>query len=678
MREVSARAEIITKRTYCRPTGEYTFEEWVDVVDRVIGHQRWLWERALTHQVLPGMMLKEVTEDMEEWVLLNAEQEEELSTLREVMLVRKGLPSGRTLWLGGTDISKTRESCMFNCSSSSIETVYDIVDNFWLLLQGCGIGGRPIVGALSGFRTPILEVEVIRSTRKDKGREDNEETYHNGVWTISVGDSAEAWAKSIGKLMAGKHKAHKLVLDFSEIRPAGNRLKGYGWVSSGDASISEAYPAISEIMNRRAGNLLSKIDIVEIMNHLGTVLSSRRSAEIMLVDFASDEWEEFATMKSNCFEEGFRHKQQSNNSLVFNHKPSRQELTNLFDMIIDSGGSEPGFINGQTAKQRAPWFNGVNPCGEILLPNKGFCNLVEIDVGKFKGDTANLHKVAVLLARANYRQTVVDLRDGILQEAWHLNNEFLRLCGVGATGIAKRDDMTEYEWKNLNKSANFGARTMAKELGLQYPKNVTTVKPSGTLGKIMDTSEGIHRPEARYLFNWVNFSVHDEKVERLKASGYKTLENPADSTGILVCLPVEFDNITFGKKEVTRKDGTIEVLEVNTETALVQLARYKKLQVNYCDQNVSNTIYYKPEERDDIVDWILTNWDIYVGLSFLFKNDPTVSAKDLGYDYLPQEYVTKEAYHAYVDILKEVDWEDTGYASDFEDDCGAIGFCPMK
>jgi len=56
-----------------------------------------------------------------------------------------------------------------------------------------------------------------------------------------------------------------------------------------------------------------------------------------------------------------------------------------------------------------------------------------------------------------------------------LNNEFLRLCGVGLTGIAARDDMTEYDWKNLNKSANFGARTMAKELGLEYPKNVTTV-----------------------------------------------------------------------------------------------------------------------------------------------------------------------------------------------------------
>ena len=163
------------------------------------------------------------------------------------------------------------------------------------------------------------------------------------------------------------------------------------------------------------------------MNHLGTVLSSRRSAEIMLVDYKSDEWREFATMKRKCYDEGFTHRQQSNNSLIFNQMPTRDELIELFDMMINAGGSEPGFINGQTAKQRAPWFNAVNPCGEILLPNKGFCNLVEIDVGKFKGDSAYLHKVAVLIARANYRQTCVDLRDGILQEGWHLNNEFFLL-----------------------------------------------------------------------------------------------------------------------------------------------------------------------------------------------------------------------------------------------------------
>jgi len=678
----SARAEIITRRTYCRPLNDEgtEFETWEEVIDRVVSHQKWLWERALTQQVLTGVPLHDITEDLNEWIYLDNDQLDELEELRKLMLDRKVLPSGRTLWLGGTEISRRRESSMFNCSHVTLETVYDIVDAFWLLLQGCGVGGTPKAGTLTGFRKPIPEIEIVRSTKKfgEKGRDNNEETFINGVWTISVGDSAEAWAKSIGKLLAGKYKANKLVLDLSEIRGAGQRLKGYGWISSGDESISKAYPAIVQILNKRAGSLLRKVDIVEILNWLGTVLSSRRSAEIMLMDYGDDEWIEFAKFKEKCYEDGYKHRQQSNNSLVFWQKPTRKELDSIFDMMIANGGSEPGFYNGETARKRAPWFAGTNPCGEILLGNKSFCNLAEIDVGKFKGDSSGLYRAAILIARANYRQTVVDFRDGILQESWHLNNEFLRLCGVGVTGIAMRDDMTEYDWKSLKYSIVTAARGMAKELGLEHPKNVTTVKPSGTLGKIMDTTEGVHKAEGRYLFNWVNFSKHDPLIDKLLNANYIALENPTDSTGMLVCLPVKFDSVHFDTINVTRKDGSNETLEVNLESALSQLERYKKIQTYYCDQNVSNTIYYKPEEKGVIVDWLLENWDTYVGVSFLFKNDPTMSAKDLGYNYLPQEYVTKKRFYEYYNQLKEVDFSNTDYEEEIDDGGCATGACPIK
>lgn len=683
MTQVSARAEIITRRTYCRPLNNEgtVFETWDDVINRVIDHQRWLWERALTHLLFPDMPLHDITDNFVEWVTLNEKQELELEELRQLMLERKALPSGRTLWLGGTDIAKTREASMFNCSHVSTETIYDVVDGFWLLLQGCGVGFTPVVGTLNGFRKPVESIQVVPSRKvlgDPKGREYNEESVINGVWHISIGDSAEAWAKAVGKILANKVKAKALVLDFSEIRAAGQRLKGYGWISSGDGPFSKALPQIAEIMNRRAGSLLRKLDILEIMNLLGTVLSSRRSAEIALLDYKSDEWKEFAKFKERCYEDGFKHRQQSNNSLVFNQKPSLQELTEVFDMMIAAGGSEPGFYNGETAKRRAPWFKGTNPCGEILLANKSFCNLSEIDVSKFYGDSAGLHKAVTLISRANYRQTIVDLRDGILQEAWHKNNEFLRLCGVGVTGIAGRDDMTDYEWKNLKYGAVVGARNMAAELQLEWPKNVTTVKPSGTLGKIMDCEEGIHKAEGKYLFNWVNFSNHDPIVQKLKDSNYNYMINPSDPTGTIVCLPVKFENTDFDKKEVVRKDGTVDVLEVNLESAITQLERYKKIQVNYCDQNVSNTIYYKPEEKEDIVQWLMANWEIYVGVSFLFKNDPTVSAKDLGFNYLPQEYVTKETFEEYEKQILPIDWEGTDFDEEFEDDGCATGVCPVK
>lgn len=465
MYQPSTRAAVITRRTYNRPkNAEGTvFETWKETVARVIDHQAWLWERAKGSELVD----KEFAE---------------LYELEELMLDRKVSMSGRTLWLGGTDISKYREASQFNCSYTNIETVYDVVDSLWLLLQGCGLGVRPIIGTLNGFANPIEDIQVVPSTRTSKGGlEYNEEFWDptTGVWRIKVGDSAEAWAKSIGKLLAGKYPARTLILDFSELRPAGERLKGYGWISSGYHAIAKAYVAIARILSSKADSLLSRIDIMDIINWLGTILSSRRSAEIVIFEYGQPEWEEFAIAKKDWWLHDNAHRTQSNNSLLFREKPTIQELRKIFQIMEEAGGSEPGFINGQEALRRAPWFAGCNPCVEILLGSKSFCNLTEIDIGKFKKNASGLHRAAYLAARANYRQTCVNLKDGILQEAWHLNNAFLRLCGVGLTGIAKRPDMTGYDYQYLARTATSAATGMADELGLPHPKNVTTVKPSG-------------------------------------------------------------------------------------------------------------------------------------------------------------------------------------------------------
>jgi adenosylcobalamin-dependent ribonucleoside-triphosphate reductase len=652
----SLRSQLLMRRTYNRPLDDKgtVFETFAQTINRVIGHQQWLWERAQQRE-------------------LDTQQLMELEELRYLMLDRKVLMSGRTLWLGGTDVAKRREASQFNCSFTHVETVYDVVDVLWLLMQGCGVGFRPIVGQLTGFQEPIRELEVIRSTRTDKdGDQNNTETFKDGVWTITIGDSAEAWSKSIGKLMSHKYPARKLVLDFSQIRPAGERLKGYGWISSGDASIAKAYEAIFQILNRRSGSLLSRIDILDVVNWLGTVLSSRRSAEIALFEYGEDEWEEFAVAKKDWFKHNVQ-RGQSNNSLLFNHKPSKDNIAEIFKLMVAAGGSEPGFINGVSARKRAPWFKGANPCVEILLGNKSFCNLTETDVGKFKGDSAGLRRAIYIASRANYRQTCVNLMDGILQEAWHLNNEFLRLCGVGLTGIVRRPDLGGYEYEELKRTATSGAYSMADELRLPRPKNVTTVKPSGTLSKIMDTTEGVHKPLGKYIFNNVNFGKHDPLVPLCRAAGYKVIDNPTDPSAVLITFPVAWDEVPFDKFE---KDGL--VLEVNLESAITQLERYKMLMQNWCQQNVSATISYSVEEVDEIVDWLYDNWDVYVGVSFLFRADPTKSAKDLGYLYLPQEVVTKKAYDEYAAVLQPIELDKSNdIDAVLEDDC-TTGACPIR
>lgn len=653
---VSTRAQIITRRTYNRPLNEEgtEFETWAQTVSRVIDHQEWLWSRAVG-----GRELLDV-------------EYAELYDLERLMLDRKISMSGRTLWLGGTTVAKTREASQFNCSFTEVETAYDVVDCLWLLLQGCGVGFKPVIGTLNGFSRPIQNIETIRSVRTEKGGKPyNEEFWdeETRTWTIKIGDSAEAWAKSIGKLLAGKYPARTLVLDFSELRPAGERLKGYGWISSGDTAISKAYLAIANILNGRADSLLTRMDILDIVNWLGTILSSRRSAEIALFEYGQPEWEEFAVAKKDFWVYDRAHRTQSNNSLVFNDKPSRPELASIFALMQEAGGSEPGFINAVEARRRAPWFKGCNPCVEILLGNKSFCNLTEIDIGKFKGDTAGLHYAVRLAARANYRQTCVNLRDGILQEAWHLNNYFLRLCGVGLTGIAKRPDMDSYAYEYLSRTATASAVSMAEELGLPYPKNVTCVKPSGTLSKIMDTTEGVHKPLGKYIFNNVTFSKYDPIIDKLRAARYVVVNHPTDDDGVLVTFPVAYEDVPF---------DNVNGIEVNIESALVQLERYKLLQTSWTQQNTSVTISYDPTEIDIIIDWLLANWDIYVGVSFLYRNDPTKTAKDLGYLYLPQEVVTKDTYDKYVATLLPVSLENTESFDELTmDDC-STGACPVK
>lgn len=936
-----------------------------------------------------------------------------------------------------------------NCAFLEIHNVYDVVDAVWLLLQGCGVGFKMVPGALNGF-SQQMKVEIIRSNRGpyEKGRAENVETFdpETKVWTIVVGDSSQAWARASGKLLAGKFPAKKLVIDFSEVRGPGGRLSSYGWISAGDNQISVAFEAIAKILNRRADQLLTAIDILDVMNWLGTILSSRRSAQIALLDYESPESAAFAGAKCNYFEDNPQ-RGMSNNSLMFNSYPGRAEIADVVNSMVKFGGSEPGFINAEHARKRAPWFHGVNPslrkgtrvltndgifniedldgkhftvpslcaaktpascglsgsnkrlfavtlrgghtyyataehmwpvlpsrkngvllagaapvrtptselspgcklpifqrsglgfgdkfskedgffcgywlangstsvrkdtgkrvfnvtvpeedsasqerlaaymgeyssvvfrkstkgksvevntqneklidllhsfgvdfnkeklpavvwqtasdafragfidgmfsgdgyvddrigitnrsesltrelaellgfygintavttyfsdikigdhfyenykicrlavagvkavshfaacfalthslkatklnklcerktrhrttpyavvksvtatdiyedvwdlqvydpshsfflahcatgnCGEILLGDKSFCNLVETVLSRFNGDRRGLDRAHYLVARANYRQTCVNLDDGVLQRGWHELNEFLRLCGAGVTGVVKWEGQSDaLRWEELRHIARFGANSMADELNMPRAKAVTTVKPSGTQSKIMglagdEVPEGLHMPMSRFIFNNVRFTKYDPNVEKLRKAGYHVFTDPYNDTDVLVRLPVEFTGVKFD--ETTRPDGT--VVYVNKESAIEQLERYRLLMNYYVDHNASVTISYDTDEVNDIIDWLVKNWDQYVGVSFLFRNDVSKTAADLGYPYLPQEVVTEEVFREYVAGLTPVNIHATQEAFDIdaaprnensveENDC-ATGACPIR
>jgi len=1010
----TARAEAITRRTYNRALDDdgKTLETWEQTVERATRvHHRRLWENA-------G----------------GTPNEAELDELYNLVLERNALVSGRTLFLGGTDYSGSRACSQFNCSYTRAQTVFEVVDIFWLLLNGCGVGFRPIAGTLHGFLKPIRDLEVISSTQspEHKGKTESQEInpsaandYH---WTITVGDSAAAWAKTIGKLMNPPTCAvNKLTIDFSDVRGPGKRLRGYGWICNGSKPLEDAIRAIFKIMNSKAGDLLDEIDLLDVINWLGTVLSSRRSAQIALIDYGHPRWEQFASAKHNWWEHDNAHRQQSNNSLVFTHRPSKREIRDLMVMIWDCGGSEPGFVNGEAAKNRAPWFDGMNPCfaprtpvttadgtffieellqrsvqiwdgqwteidnfrvtavdqpvvdvelfdgsvmtvtpyhsfilengqrvqaraltpgdrlqvadvpvadftavqtsaaylkgfligdgkvnnkdessvgnpglelydtkyvcmgrlqqsaaeitelvvhtnaisdvgfaeptqsaanrrnmqglaarptllpwcseykfglpsevfrwsrdaqlefiagyfdadgtahdsshgfsyqvtsesrqllqdvqlllkslgvygrigvgrsagvhdfgiarggeyacktswrltlsqhaakqlanmvafsrlvsfadktvayqsrktltnrqtvkavtaagvspqvycctvpgthrfalanglmvgqcAEILLQSRGFCNLVTTAVCKYKHNFAALLRTLYVMGRANYRQTCVDLNDGILMPEWHQTNAALRLCGMSLTGIAQAPWLTDYQIKLMRNTAIAGAYSMADELGLPRPKLVTTIKPEGTGAKIMDVTEGVHKPLGRYIMNWVNFPAADPIVGILAAAGYRIIDNPSSSLSKLVCFPVNNSGCKFdmhGKRHV------------NTDTAVQQLEVYKRWNTLWTDHNTSITVSWDIAELDDIVEWLYRNWNDFVAVSWLRRADPTLKAKDLGYAYLPQEVVEAAEYESYNAQLSPVDWSQLHGIHDLTmTDC-TTGQCPVR
>lgn len=668
MNQMSPRARIVERRTYLRPLDEngVEFETPEQMKDRVIEHQRWLWENQIKRS-------------------LNDEENDELAQLRQLMDDGLLTMSGRVKWLGGTDIVKERSSAAFNCSFTKIENPADFVDVFWLLLQGCGVGFKPIPGLLSGFSKNLKTIHILTSNRTDKGgQEETTEKYNHETktWTLTVGDSAKSWAKSLGKLLAGKYPAERLIIDLSELRPAGKRLKGYGWLSSGWKPLEKAYTRIAKLLINAAERPLTAIEIGDIVNHLGTVLSSRRSAQIWLMDSDGHEVDDFIDAKVGRYENGNEHREQSNNSLVFWQKPHREMIVGLLHTILDGG--EPGFINGAEAKRRAPDFDGSNPCAEILLPSKGFCNLVQVVWHRFNGNFEGLLWAQYIAARANYRQTCVDMKDGVLQLAWDNNQHLLRLCGVAPLGYVA--------WEGLNNPdmleraaawARSGANSMADEFGTPRPRRVTQVQPGGTsskhLGHIGDeVHEGAHLALSRWIFNNITVSVGEPLLDALEAANYRIKPHPFDKTSMLVSIPVEYPSSPLFTPATMQIDGREEYVEINQESAISQLERYRILMKHYVDHNCSITVSFDAHEIEDMADWFMANWDDYVGVSFLKRNDPSKTAADLGFSYLPQETVSKRMYDEYMAELLPLDLSGDKSAELLDmGDC-ASGACPVR
>lgn len=403
-----------------------------------------------------------------------------------------------------------------------------------------------------------------------------------------------------------------------------------------------------EYSSKPVDGKLRPIHCLDICNLIGqnvVVGGVRRTAEIALIDPKDTECTE---AKSNLTPEKY-HRFMSNNSLYIEETPTKEYLQKIFDSIRATG--EPGFVNVAESKRRRGDYAGTNPCGEILLPANAVCNLTTINLtqfvvrGKYKGQAAvdwtGLKKAMRLSARAGYRMTCVDLELPGWNEIHHRD----RLLGCSITGYQDLIGMLpegfneELFLEEMKKWTRFYADEYAEELGTPKSKLVTSVKPEGTLSLIAGgVSPGVHYQHSPYFIRRIRVNASDPLAKTALELGWQIHPEVGQTMENATTLVIDFPCKTEARK--TKNDVS----------AVEQLKTYLMFQKNYVEHNASNTISVKPDEWEEVVDFVHTNWNDVLGVTFLESNSTY-------YPLMPYEECTKETYDDLVKKTRQFDPE---------------------
>jgi adenosylcobalamin-dependent ribonucleoside-triphosphate reductase len=564
--------------------------------------------------------------------------------------------SGRTFWVGQTDVANYYPMANYNCAFQVIDSFEAFRDLFYLLMIGSGVGVRILMDDVKQMPKIRTDYELIHkdyTPTPKRDREDNSSlkfTYNNTV-RITVGDSKEGWVQSLDfffkLLYSNEYRNIKtIIVDYDDVRPHGERLETFGGTASGHSSLKNMFEKISKVIHKR-GLLndqkkvkLKSIDCLDIANIIGenvVVGGVRRTAEIVLVDADDDEC---IDAKSNLYKQidgqwivdkEIIHRQMSNNSIYYRKKPTRERLKWQIEKMRFSG--EPGWVNEVAGAKRRPNFNGVNPCGEILLDNKGLCNLTTINAFAFVKpdgslDTNGLLRAQRLSARAGYRMTCVELE----MPLWDATQQRDKLLGCSLTGWQDmvnavgltRDDEAEL-LRRMRAVARHEADIYASEIGETAPLLVTTVKPEGTLSQMPIVSSGVHYSHSPYYIRRVRINSHDPLVKVCEELGYPVFPEVGQDIETCRTKVVEFPV----KAPLGRTKYDVSAIE--------QLENYKMFMENYVDHNCSITVHVRDHEWEAVEQWVWDNWDDCVALSFL-------SLDDSFYELLPYEAISEEEY----------------------------------
>lgn len=538
------------------------------------------------------------------------------------------MPSMRAFWSAGPALDEHHIAC-YNCAYLSIDSPDKFGEMLYILMHGTGVGfsvERQYIQKLPTVPEQLLPVDT----------------------SFIVPDSKEGWANTTNDLIFDLYDGYIPNIDYSLLRPKGARLKKFGGRSSGPEPLIELHKFILRVFDRAKGRQLNSLEVHDICCKIAecvVVGGVRRSACISFSN-ASDQRMKHA--KDGQFWLDNPQRTMSNNSIAYTEKPDCSLFMEEWLNLMRSGSGERGIVNVQAAKKKALDMGRTdgdfrcNPCAEAILKDAQFCNLTEVIVRPDDTKESLKAKIRDAVYIGCVQATLTDFKN--VSSKWYENCTEEPLLGVSLTGVCDNrlfhrvNDKTRKLLLELKEYAHECSIEFAKECGLKTnPKQVTLVKPSGTVSQLVNSSSGLHPRYSDYYIRRVRVNAKDPIAKLLVDKGVPC--NPEvgqtweDYNTLVFAFPIKSPRGSLQRTDFT---------------AIEQLEYWKMFNECWCDGNPSVTIYIREDEWVEVGAWVYSNWDSVCGLSFL-PYDGAI------YPLAPYEEINRDKYEELCRLFSRIE-----------------------
>ena len=521
--------------------------------------------------------------------------------LEDAVIHLKIMPSMRCLMTAGEAL-KRENIAGYNCSYVAVDRPQAFDEILYVLMNGTGVG-------FSVERQFVSNLPTVA------------DEFHPSDTTIVVQDSKMGWAKAFKELVAMLYHGQIPKWDLSKVRPAGAPLKTFGGRASGPEPLRRLFEFTKEIFQNAHGRKLSSIECHDIVCKTAEIVvvgGVRRSALISLSNLSDDR---MRVAKSGQWWIDNGQRALANNSACYTEKPDIGIFMDEWKALYDSKSGERGIFNRESAKKIAEKNErrdvghdfGTNPCSEIILRSREFCNLSEVVVRPDDTEDTLLNKVRLATILGTFQSTLTNFK--YVSKDWKKNCIEERLLGVSLTGImdnkwtAGKLPGLNVLLKNLKQMSVDTNKEWSNKLKINQSAAITCVKPSGTVSQLVDSASGIHARHNPYYIRTVRGDKKDPLTKMMVEQGFPAEDDvmkPNDTT--VFSFPIK-----CSPDAVFRQDLT----------AIEQLELWKTYQVHWCEHKPSVTISVKEEEWIDVGAWVYKNFDLMSGVSFLPYSEHT-------------------------------------------------------